>query len=133
MLSLICLELGVTQLVDPGTDMEDERPTPAVSPLPIVDVVPLSSQADVDVELFQVFQDVGALPAMVTPVGDPEGVHDDSCEVPRAPGFIGGDGESPGGDFPGWASRGESGGPDVVVWVGGSVVGVSDVTGDVHA
>ena len=36
LLSLICPELGVTPLVDPGTDVEDERPTPAVSPLPIV-------------------------------------------------------------------------------------------------
>ena len=35
--------------------------------------MPLSSPADVDVERFQVFQDVGALPAMVTPVVDPEG------------------------------------------------------------
>ena len=71
---MICPELGVTPLVDPGTDVEDERPTPAVLPLPVVDgVVPISVQADVDVELCQVFQDVGALPAMVTPVGDPEG------------------------------------------------------------
>ena len=63
LLSLICPELGVTPLVDLGTDVKDERPTPALSLLPLVDgVVPLSSQADVDVELFQVF-----------PVGDPEG------------------------------------------------------------
>ena len=69
MLSLICPELGVTPLVDPGMDVEDERPTAAVSPLPVVDgVVPLSAQADVDVKLCQVFQDVGALPAMVTPL-----------------------------------------------------------------
>ena len=27
LLSLICLELGVTPLVDPGMDVEDERPT----------------------------------------------------------------------------------------------------------
>ena len=66
--------MGVTPLVDTGTDVEDERLMPAVSPFPIVDgVVPLSLQAEEDVELFQVFQDVGALPAMVTPVGDPEG------------------------------------------------------------
>ena len=43
-------------------------------PVPIVNgVVPLSARADVDIELCQVFQDVGALPEMVTPVGDPEG------------------------------------------------------------
>ena len=74
LLGLICPELGVTPLVDPGTDMKDERSMPAISPLPIVDgVVPLSLQADVDVELFQVFLNFGALPAMVTPFGDPEG------------------------------------------------------------
>ena len=73
-LSLICLELGVTPLVDPGTDVEDEWPTPVGSPLPIVDwVVPLSAPSGVDVELAQVFQDVGALPAKVTPVVDLEG------------------------------------------------------------
>ena len=69
---MICPELGVAPLVDPGTDVEDERLTPAVSPLPVVDgVVPLS--ANVDVELCQVFQDVSALSAMPTPVRDPEG------------------------------------------------------------
>ena len=74
MLSLICPELGVAPLMDPGMDVEDERPTPAASPIPIVNgVAPLSAQADVDIELCQVFQDVGALPEMVTPVGDPEG------------------------------------------------------------
>ena len=49
-------------------------PTPAASPVPVVDgVAPLSARVDVDIELCQVFQDVGALPEMVTPVGDPEG------------------------------------------------------------
>ena len=28
LLGLICPELGVAPLVDPGTDLEDERPTP---------------------------------------------------------------------------------------------------------
>ena len=74
LLGLICPELGVTPLVDPGTDVEDERPTPVGSPLPVVDgVVPLSSPSGVDTELAQVFQDVGVLPAMVTPVVDPQG------------------------------------------------------------
>ena len=74
LLSLICPELGVTPLVDPGTDVEDEWPTSAASPVPVVNrVAPLSAQADVDIELCQVSQDVGALPEMVTPVGDPEG------------------------------------------------------------
>ena len=49
--------------------MEDERPTPAASPVPAVHgVAPLSTQADVDVELCRVFQDVGTLPEMVTPL-----------------------------------------------------------------
>ena len=74
LLGLICPELGVAPLVDPGTDVEDELPTPAASPVPAVHgVEPLSTQADVDVELCRVFQDVGTLPEMVTPVGDPEG------------------------------------------------------------
>ena len=75
LLSLICPELGVTPLVYPGTGVEDERPTPAASPPVTVDhgVAPLSAPADVDVELGRVFQDVGTLPEMVTPVSDPEG------------------------------------------------------------
>ena len=68
---MICPELGVTPLVDPGTDFEDELPTSVT-----VDhgAAPLSTQADVDVELGRVFEDVGTLPAMVTPVSDPEGL-----------------------------------------------------------
>ena len=69
---MICPELGVTPLVDP--DIEDERPTPVGSPLPVVDgVVPLSVPSGVDMELAHVFQDVGVLPSKVTPVVDPEG------------------------------------------------------------
>ena len=83
LLGLICPELGVTPLVDPGTDVEDERPTPVGSPSPVVDgVVPLSAPSGVDMELPHVFQEVGVLPAMVTPVVDPEGgggVRDDPC------------------------------------------------------
>ena len=104
MLGLICPELGVIPLVDPGTDVEDERPTPVGSPSPVVDgVVPLSAPLGVDMELAHVFQDVGVLPAMVTPVVDPEGggVRDDPCEVHRAPdsGFIGGCVRTPGCGF----------------------------------
>ena len=52
LLGLICPELGITPLVEPGTDVEDERPTPVGSPLPVVDgVVP----AGVDMELAHVF------------------------------------------------------------------------------
>ena len=74
LLSLICLELGVAPLVDPGTDLEDKLSTPAVSPVAADHgVAPLSSQADVDIDLDQVFDDVGSLPAMVTPVCDLHG------------------------------------------------------------
>ena len=74
LLGLICPELGVTPLVDPGTDVEDERPTPVGSPSPVVDgAVPLSTPLGVDMELVQVFLEVGVLPAMVTPVVVPEG------------------------------------------------------------
>ena len=60
--------------MDPGTDVEDERPTPAASPVTVDHgVAPLSAQADVDVELGRVFQDVGTLSEMVTLVSDPEG------------------------------------------------------------
>ena len=74
LLSLICPELGVTPLTDPGTDFEDELPAPAAS-LVTVDhgAAPLSAQADVDIDLVRVFEDVGTLPAMVTPLSDPEG------------------------------------------------------------
>ena len=74
LLSMICPELGVTPLVDPGTDLKDEVPTPAISPVTVDHgAAPLSTQADGDVELGRVFEDVGTLPAMVTPVSDPEG------------------------------------------------------------
>ena len=71
LLSLICPELGVTARIDPETDLEDEPSTPANSPATDDHgVVSLSAQADVDLELEQVFGDVGSLPAMVTPVCD---------------------------------------------------------------
>ena len=74
LLSLICPELGATPLVDPGTDLEDELSTPAVSPVAADQgVAPLSAQADVDIKLGRVFEDVGSLPAMVTLVCDFEG------------------------------------------------------------
>ena len=74
MLSLICLELGVAPLVDPGMDLEDELPSPAASPVAAGHgVAPLPAQAEVDIELARVFEDVGTLLAMVTPVRDSEG------------------------------------------------------------
>ena len=54
--------------MDPGMDLEDELPTPAASPVTVDHgVAPLSAQADINVDLVRVFEDVGTLPAMVTP------------------------------------------------------------------
>ena len=70
---MICPELGVAPLVDPGTDLEDERPTPVGSPSPGIDEsVPLSATSGVDLELARALLEVGVLPAMVTPIVDPE-------------------------------------------------------------
>ena len=79
----------ILSLEDPGTDVEDERATPVGSPLPVVDgVVPLSAPSGLDMELAHVFQDVGVLPAMVTPIVDPEGgVRDDPCGDTPCPRF----------------------------------------------
>ena len=65
LLSLICPELGVAPLVDPGTDCEDELPTPACPPA-VVD-------QQMDRELQNIFIDVVSLPTMVTPVCDIDG------------------------------------------------------------
>ena len=59
--------LGVAPLVDPGTDCEDELPTPACPPA-VVD-------QEMDSELQKVFIDVVSLPTMVTPVCDMDGTH----------------------------------------------------------
>ena len=59
-------------LVDPGTDLEDERPTPVGSPLSAVDeCMPLSPTSGVDMEVARALLEVGVLPAMVTPIVDP--------------------------------------------------------------
>ena len=72
---LICPELGVAPLVDPGTDCEDELPTPA-SPPAVVD-------QQIDRELQNVFIDVVSLPTMVTPVCDIDGtLHMPQAECP---------------------------------------------------
>ena len=62
--------------MDPGTDLEDERPTPVGSPLAAVDkCMPLSPTSgvdvDVDVDVKRALLEVGVLPAMVTPIVDP--------------------------------------------------------------
>ena len=75
LLSLICPELGVAPLVDPGTDCEHELPTPACAPA-VVD-------QQMDRELQKVFIDVVSLPTMVTPVGDMDGtLHMPQAECP---------------------------------------------------
>ena len=59
LLSLICQELGVAPLVDPGTDLEDELPSPAASPVATGHgVAPLPAQAEVDIELAQMLADI---------------------------------------------------------------------------
>ena len=74
LLSLICPELGVAPLVDPGMDLEDELPTPAVSPVTVDHgTAPRPTQVEVDVDLDLVFLDVATLPELVTPLCDPEG------------------------------------------------------------
>ena len=99
LLSFICPELGVTPLVDPGTDLEDELPSPAASPVATGHgVAPLLALAEVDFELAQVLADVGTLPAMVTPVRDPEG----ELVVTPAEYFVP---DVPGDWFPGWVGR----------------------------
>ena len=72
LLGLICPELCVAPLVDPGTDLEDERPTPVGSPLAAVDeCMPLSPTSGMDVDVTRALLQVGVLPAMVTPIVDP--------------------------------------------------------------
>ena len=72
LLGLICPELGAAPLMDPGTDLEDERPTPVDSPSSVVDEsMPLSTTSGVDLEVAHALLDVGVLPAMVTPIVDP--------------------------------------------------------------
>ena len=52
LLSLICPEFGAAPLVDPGTDLEDELPSPAASPVATGHgVTPLPAQVEVDFEL----------------------------------------------------------------------------------
>ena len=62
LLGLICPELGVTPLVYPGTDCEDELPYPG-------DIQSVPDQV-MDGELQGVFMDVPSLPTMITPVSD---------------------------------------------------------------
>ena len=60
--------VGGYSINGPGRDLEDELPTPAASPVTVDHgAAPLFAQADVDIDLVRVFEDVGSLSAMVTP------------------------------------------------------------------
>ena len=81
LLGLICPELGVTPLVDPGTDLEDERPTPVGSPVAAIDEgMPLSPTLDTDVEVARALLEVGA--------GDGDAHCGPRCRVFLVPGDI---------------------------------------------
>ena len=67
LLSYICLELGVTPLLDPGTDLEDELPSPDASSMVMA---PLPAQVEEDVDLAQGLAEFSTLPAIVTPIHD---------------------------------------------------------------
>ena len=76
----------MTPLVDPGTDCEDELPTPGCLPV-VVD-------QEMDSELQKVFIDVVSLPTMITPVCDMDGtlrMPQAECPVvapPAVPAFV---------------------------------------------
>ena len=77
----------MTPLVDPGTDLEDERPTPVGSPVAAIDEgMPLSPTLDADVE---VARDVGR--GLVSAGGGcscwPGGGESSSERDPVGPGF----------------------------------------------
>ena len=72
MLSYICPELGVTPLLDSGTDLEDELPSPDASSMVMGHVVArLPAQVEKDADLAQVLAEFSTLPAIVTPIHDP--------------------------------------------------------------
>ena len=74
LLSLICPELGVAPLFDPRTDCEEELPSPDASPMVIgPGVALLPEQVEEDVDLARVLAEFSLLPAIVTPIHDPQG------------------------------------------------------------
>ena len=72
-------ELGVTPLIDSGTDLEDEMPTPDDSPGSVAvsaagAVVPQvfpAARGGFDLELAKALLDVSVVPMMITPIVDP--------------------------------------------------------------
>ena len=102
LIGLICPELGVAPLMDPGTDLEDEQPTPVGSPSPGVDKsVPLSAASDVDLELARALLEVGLASDGDAHRGYRGGVFHDPCGVPCTPdsGVVVGGFGSPGDGF----------------------------------
>ena len=70
LLSYICPELGVTPLLDSGTDLE--LPSPDDSSMVMGHgVALLPAQVEEDVDLAQVLAEFSTLPAIVTPLHDP--------------------------------------------------------------
>ena len=66
-------ELDVAPLPDSGTDLEDELPSPDGSPMVISHGMSrLPAQVEEDVELAQMLAEFGTLPAIVTPIHDPQ-------------------------------------------------------------
>ena len=72
-------ELGVAPLIDSGTALEDELPTPDDSPgsaavsaagAPVLEVYP-AAEGSVDLELAKALLDVSVIPLMISPVVDP--------------------------------------------------------------
>ena len=73
MLGFICPELSVAPLLDSETDLEDELPSPDASPVVIGDgVALLPAQVEESADLAQVLAEFGTLPAIVTPIHDPQ-------------------------------------------------------------
>ena len=71
MLDYIGPELDVAPLLDSGTDLENELPSPDVSSMVISHgVALLSAQMEEDVDLAHILAEFGTLPAIVTPIND---------------------------------------------------------------
>ena len=70
---MIIPELGVAPLADSGTDLEDELPTPDGSPSTDASKPVLGpTSPGIDLELARALLELGVLPAIVTPIVDPE-------------------------------------------------------------
>ena len=85
-------ELDVAPLLDSGTDLEDELLSPDGSPMVISPVVRrLPAQVEEDVDLAQILAEFGTLPAIVTPINDPQEEREmppAEYRPPEVPGFV---------------------------------------------